>query len=108
MAGVVARLVFFHRLGQEEEAPVAYAPDDAAVGEDEGAGCADDAVGIGVSVREGRMGDKLMVDLHGTVWCGGGKVEGCWYWTVLFDFADVVHTFLARAGLLSSVPSSTG
>ena len=40
----MARLEFFHRLGQEEAAPVCDAADDAALGEDEGARCACDSV----------------------------------------------------------------
>jgi len=38
-------LVFLDGFGEEERAPVGEAADDAAGGEDEGAGCAGDSVG---------------------------------------------------------------
>ena len=44
VAGVVEVLVFFDGLGERERAPVRYAADDAAGGEDLGAGCAGDSV----------------------------------------------------------------
>ena len=43
----MAGLILFDGLGEEEAAPVCYAADDAALGEDEGAGCACDSGGEG-------------------------------------------------------------
>ena len=46
VARIEAPVVAFHGLGEEVGAPVCYAADYAAVGEDECAGCADEAVGV--------------------------------------------------------------
>ena len=50
VTGIVPRLVFLDGFVEEVGAPIGQPADDAAVGEDEGAGCARDSSGEIVSV----------------------------------------------------------